>query len=86
MTRAAMTVHVRLFAAAREVAGDGELALDLPEESTIADVRQALIEALPGLTDMLSHAMFAVNQQYADYDRGIVISDDIACIPPVSGG
>ena len=81
-----MTIHVRLFAAVREVTGNGELALDLPEEPTIADVRQALIEALPGLADVLTPAMFAVNQEYAGDERRIVMSDEVACSPPVSGG
>lgn len=81
-----MTIHVKLFAAARAAIGASELALDLPEPSTIADVRQALIETLPGLVDVLTPAAFAVNQEYAGDERRIVMSDEVACIPPVSGG
>ena len=81
-----MTVRIKLFASTREVVGRNEMTLELPATATIADVRQALIEAIPSQSKLLGHAMFAVNQEYASDRRRIKATDEVACIPPVSGG
>jgi molybdopterin synthase catalytic subunit len=74
-------VTVRLFAALRERAGTGRRELDLPDGSTAGDVFAALgIGAEPpGLA-------YAVNQEYAERTAPLADGDEIALIPPVSGG
>jgi molybdopterin converting factor subunit 1 len=74
-------VTVRLFAVLRERAGAGEVTLELPEG---ARVRDALFE-LGSLSDGLSLVM-AVNREYAAEDRVLDAGDELALIPPVSGG
>jgi MoaE-MoaD fusion protein len=74
-------VTVRLFAQLRERAGSGELSIELPEG---ARVRDALAE-LDGLAGDLPVVM-AVNREYADGDSPLQAGDELALIPPVSGG
>ena len=74
-------VTVRLFAVLRERAGAPELTLDLPDG---ARVRDALSE-LSGLAGDVPLVM-AVNREYAPEDRVLDAGDELALIPPVSGG
>ncbi len=78
-----MVVRIRLFAQLRERAGRGELSLELPEG---ARVRDALAAApVAALADGLPLVM-AVNREYASADAPLAPGDELALIPPVSGG
>jgi molybdopterin converting factor subunit 1 len=79
-------VNVRLFALAKQVAGRGELWLDLPENAKVADLRRALAAACPKLAPLAAGAMIAVAAEYAADDQPIGEGDEVAVIPPVSGG
>jgi MoaE-MoaD fusion protein len=74
-------VRVRLFAGLREQAGVGERELDLPAGSRLADVWAPL-----GLGDEPEGLLYAVNKGYATGDRLLADGDEVALIPPVSGG
>jgi MoaE-MoaD fusion protein len=74
-------VRIRLFAALRERAGAGEIELELPEGARVSD---ALAELAP-LTDGVPVVM-AVNREYAEAEAVLSSGDEIALIPPVSGG
>jgi molybdopterin synthase catalytic subunit len=74
-------VSVRLFAMLRERAGSGSLELELPDGATAADVWPAL--ALGAEPPALA---YAVNRAYAARDRTLAEGDEVALIPPVSGG
>ncbi len=74
-----MAVTVRLFAGLRERAGWSERTLD--GVGTVADVWPAL-----GLGDEPAGLLYAVNHAYADRDRPLADGDEVALIPPVSGG
>ena len=76
-----MEVTVRLFAMLRERAGRPAVTLDLPEGARVGD---AMAE-LDGLADGLPLVM-AVNREYADEARVLDAGDELALIPPVSGG
>jgi len=73
-----MTVRVRLFAGLRERAGWSEREVDA---ATVADVWGAL-----GLGDEPAGLLYAVNKAYAERDRLLADGDEVALIPPVSGG
>ena len=81
-----MIVNVRLFAAARQLAQCDTLQLICPDSCTLVDLRQVMVRECPQLEPLLSHVRFAVNAEYASDDRQIRAQDEIACIPPVSGG
>jgi molybdopterin converting factor subunit 1 len=74
-------VRIRLFAALRERAGAGEIELELPDGARVSD---ALAELAP-LTDGVPVVM-AVNQEYAAAEAELSSGDELALIPPVSGG
>jgi molybdopterin synthase catalytic subunit len=73
-----MAVTVRLFAGLRERAGWSEQTV---EAATVADVWPAL-----GLGEEPEGLLYAVNKQYADRDTALTDGDEVALIPPVSGG
>jgi molybdopterin converting factor subunit 1 len=73
-------VRVRLFAGLRERAGWGEREVDV-DGGRVGDVWAAL-----GLGDEPAGLMYAVNQEYAERDRQLAEGDEVAVIPPVSGG
>jgi len=74
-------VRVRLFAALRERAGSGSVELQLPEGAALGDVWPAL-----GLGDEPPGLLYAVNRAYADRATALASGDEVAVIPPVSGG
>jgi molybdopterin converting factor subunit 1 len=79
-------IRVRLFASFREAAGNGTLAWDAPEGATVASVVAALRERYPGLGPTADRALLAVNQEYVGGDLKLHDGDELALIPPVSGG
>jgi MoaE-MoaD fusion protein len=78
---AAVRVTVRLFAMLRERAGSSELELELPDGACVSDA----LTAVGGLAGELPLVM-AVNREYADAARPLAPGDELALIPPVSGG
>ena len=76
-----MRIGVRLFAGLRELAGTRATEVELPEGATAADVWPALAlgDEPPGL-------LIAVNKTYAPRDSVLAAGDEVALIPPVSGG
>jgi molybdopterin converting factor subunit 1 len=82
-----MFVHVRLFAMLRERAGREEVAVELPEGATVGDALAA-VGRQHGLAELLERTpvVMAVNREYASADSILAESDELALIPPVSGG
>jgi molybdopterin synthase catalytic subunit len=76
-----MRVTVRLFAQLRERAGASELSIELPDGARVQDA----IDELGGIAGGLPVVM-AVNREYADGDAPLAAGDELALIPPVSGG
>jgi molybdopterin converting factor subunit 1 len=81
-----MTIRIRLFALLRDRAGVGETDLPMPENATVASAVTVLIERFPALRDAAPRVMYAVNQEYAALDMLLKDGDELALIPPVSGG
>jgi molybdopterin synthase catalytic subunit len=74
-------ITVRLFAGLREIAGESSRELELPETSSVADVWPALnLGAEP------AGLLYALNRAYADRETTLSDGDEVALIPPVSGG
>lgn len=78
-------VQVRLFAAARQAAGTGALALALPAGAVAGDVWAALPHAVQQAIDPRS-ARLAVNGEWAVAGHPLAAGDEVALITPVSGG
>lgn len=81
-----MNVTVRLFAILRQQAGWQVRQLDLPGAATVEDAWQALVAQQPALAPTRSIVRFAVNRHYAAADQALADGDELALIPPVSGG
>jgi len=79
-------VTVRLFAVARQWAGQGLVELDLPEGATVGQLRAALADRFPQLSSAAGRLMFAVGTEYAHDGQRLGAGAEVACIPPVSGG
>ena len=76
-----MIVRVRLFAVLRQRAGRGVLELDLPEDARVRDALAAIGDVAAGVP-----VVMAVNREYAGEDAVLAAGDELALIPPVSGG
>jgi sulfur-carrier protein len=81
-----MTIRVRLFARARDLAGADLVCLELPEGAAVADLRTRIAEACPALTPLLASSAIAVNEDFATEETLIPPAADVAFLPPVSGG
>jgi molybdopterin converting factor subunit 1 len=82
-----MVVHVRLFAMLRERAGSDSLQVELEDGATVRDAIDA-IASQHGLGDVVARTsmVMAVNRHYAEEGRPLAEGDELALIPPVSGG
>jgi molybdopterin synthase catalytic subunit len=81
-----LRIRVRLFAMQRETAGMRELRLEVPVGATVDDAWDAVVGTVPALAPGRASLRFAVNGTYADPDTTLADGDEVACIPPVSGG
>ncbi|MCI0344669.1 MAG: molybdopterin converting factor subunit 1 [Chloroflexi bacterium] len=82
----ALRVRVRLFAIQRELAGTRQLDLELPDGATVEDAWAAVVERHPVLAPGRPSVRFARNGEYVDAREPIAGGDEVAFIPPVSGG
>ena len=82
-----MTVTVRLFAILRERAGRDSIEVELEDGATVAEALDQL-SSRPELGELLGrmHVQMAVNRDYADPDTTLSAGDELALVPPVSGG
>ena len=81
-----MMVRLKVFAAAKEIVGDGYVELELVELARVSDLKTALVRHVPELEALVGRSAFAIDQQYASDDDSIPESCEVAMIPPVSGG
>jgi molybdopterin converting factor subunit 1 len=81
-----MRVTVRLFARLRDVAGVGELLRETRAGETVAGVWSHLVAEFPGLAEHDRSIATAVNADWAARDRILQDGDEVAFLPPVSGG
>jgi molybdopterin converting factor subunit 1 len=76
-----MQVRIRLFAGLRERAGTDEVELELPDGSLVRDALDQLRDLTAGVP-----VVMAINREYADAGQALSPGDELALIPPVSGG
>ena len=79
-------VRARLFAVQRELAGRREVSFELAAGASVEDAWTALVAQIPVLASGRSSVRFARNGDYADPDTLLADGDELAIIPPVSGG
>jgi len=81
-----MKVKVKLFAIVRDRTARGEVTLTLPEDATIATAAEQLAADFPAIAQHLPRCAFALNLEYTNVSEPLKDGDELAVIPPVSGG
>ena len=81
-----MQINVKLFAILRDRAGTSDFALELPRGSATSVALESIATKLPSIKDLLPRAAVAINREYASRDTTLNDGDELALIPPVSGG
>jgi molybdopterin converting factor subunit 1 len=81
-----MRVTVRLFARLRDLAGAGELIREVPPGATAREVWNDLVLEWPDLREYEKTISVAVNAEYARMNAAVREGDEVAFLPPVSGG
>ncbi len=80
-----MQIKIQTFGIAREICGDAQISMLVPESTTAGQLKQLLTEQYPRLGALASF-LLAVNEEYAEPHIQLQANDEIAVIPPVSGG
>jgi molybdopterin synthase catalytic subunit len=81
-----MRITVKLFGAAREAAGSKELSLELPGDARVGDVWAQLVAEYPALEAFENRLAVSVNLEISSRDVQLEDADEVAFLPPVSGG
>ena len=81
-----MRITVRLFARVRDIVGSAELTRNVAAGATIGTVWQLLVDEFPSLAEYERSISSALNADYARMDRPLSDGDEVAFLPPVSGG
>lgn len=81
-----MRVTIRLFARLRDLAGSGELVRDVSGPATVQTVWTTLVSEMPALRDYERTMSVAVNADYSRMSAPVADGDEVAFLPPVSGG
>ena len=81
-----MRVTVRLFARLRDIAGCGEMTREVPAGANVGVVWTSLVAEFPELSAYERSISCAVNADYSRFSAAVSDGDEIAFLPPVSGG
>ena len=81
-----MHVRVLFFGMLKDLAGKSDDTLELREGATVGDVLTYCESRIPRLKDVMTSLAIAVNQQYAGAETALKSGDEVALLPPVSGG
>jgi molybdopterin converting factor subunit 1 len=81
-----MRVTIRLFAGLHDLAGAAEFSRDVPAEATVGTIWAMLVKEFPALAPYASSVSGAVNADYARMTSPVRDGDEVAFLPPVSGG
>lgn len=86
MTSSTIQITVRFFATAKDAVNRSEATIELPAASNASDVLTYFTSRYPAMKELRSFIRVAVNEAYVDLDFKLSNGDDVAIIPPVSGG
>jgi len=81
-----MRVMVRLFARLKDIAGTGELEPTVTPDATVTTVWEQLVDRYPDMAPYGASTSAAVNAEYAHMNTRLHDGDEVAFLPPVSGG
>jgi molybdopterin converting factor subunit 1 len=81
-----MYIKTLFFATCREITGERETAFDLVDGASVSDLIEKICGEHSAFRSMEASLMVSVNQSYVDRDQELKEGDEVAFIPPVSGG
>lgn len=81
-----LKITIRLFASYKDRVGCSRLLINLPDRSTVGDLVANMMQSYPGLVNQGVDIVAAVNQEYQEHHFVLRDGDEVALIPPVSGG
>ena len=81
-----MKIRILFFASMRDIVGSRELELEISPGATVGQLRQDLVSRFPDMAAIARILSMAVNAEYADDSVTLQTGDEVAVIPPVSGG
>ena len=81
-----MNIKVLFFASCRDLIGTSEREMTLPDGATVMDLISELASEQARFTDIAPSLMISINQAYVERDAELQDGDEVAFIPPVSGG
>ena len=81
-----MKVRILFFASVREAVGCREMEMEIPEGTSAGDLKTRLVGMYPDLAGIQQSISLAVNAEYVGEEKILHQDDDVAFIPPVSGG
>jgi len=81
-----ISVNIKPFASYREMIGEKGIVMNLPEGASVSDLISDLVDKYPGLKPIESKMVVAINYEYQDHNYLLQSDDEVALIPPVSGG
>ena len=81
-----MRVRLLFFASCKDIVGCRETDIEIDEGSTVTQMYQAVFSRFPALKRLEKTLSIAVNAEYADTSAVLQEGDEVAFIPPVSGG
>lgn len=79
-------INVKFFASCRDLAGVSSIVVSCPDVTTTTDLVLILLDMYPNLTNGINEVSLAVNKQYVDGPVALSNSDEVAFLPPMSGG
>ena len=81
-----MKATVLYFASIRDITGKGSETFELDDGAPLASLLDELVRRYPPVGEMMASTMVSVNQEYVEPDAALSDGDEVALIPPVSGG
>jgi molybdopterin synthase catalytic subunit len=81
-----MDVHVKYFSTYRHALGMAQETVSVPDGTSLSGLLATVLEAHPSLRDFQDAMMLSINKEYAEPDTSLEHGDEVALLPPVSGG
>jgi len=81
-----LIVKILFFASLKDVTGESVFDLELEEKATVKSLRAKITSMYPKLEPILNSVKIAINQDFAESDSVLKNGDELAFLPPVSGG
>jgi len=86
MMSSKVEIKVKFFASSRDIVGSREIEMEIEKGSKTKDVLGILVEEYPGLKELKDQLILAVNKQTSKGNKILEEGDEVAVLPPVSGG